>query len=54
MANSDFIGRLVGIQDYMKMLVPIESFFVDQFGEEHSNDFVCYFGLIVTLWIIGC
>lgn len=52
-AGSDFVGHLVGIQDYMKMFIPIRSFLVDQFGKEHSNDFVCSFCLVVSLWIIG-
>jgi hypothetical protein len=54
MAGSDFVGHLVNIQDHMKMLVPIGSFFNDQFGEKHSNDFVYSFYLAVSLWIIGC
>ncbi len=54
MANSDFVGHSVNIQDRMKMLIPIKLFLIDQFGEEHSNDFVCSFCLVVSLWIISC
>ncbi len=54
MADSDFVGDLVNIQDHMKMLVLIKSFLINQFGEEHSNDFACSLCLAVSLWIIGC